>query len=383
MAHMSSMSPIRVLYATHEPNLTGASRSLLDLLSALDRDKVEPTVLLRSHGPLECKLDEIGVKYVIIPYALAVRGPQSKYPNWVMEAANSIAEKRVVRLLCDGCFDLVHSNSLLADIGMRAARRAELPYVCHVRELVTEDHGLVFCDEFRTKDLMSHAAVNVFISRFVANKFSSWVDNAPKRIMNDAVELDGVAGRIEPPFSSPNVIKAFLPGRFALGKGQLDAIKATKIAHDAGVPIELTLAGGVANQGYHDECVRYVADNRMDYVRIKPFFEDVAAEYGKSDIVLMCSNAEAMGRVTVEGLLAGCLVIGADAGATPEIIRDGENGLLYKCGSPENLADRIVFAANNPGTAQSIASNALRNSNNFSSETYAAGIQALYETIVA
>ena len=50
----------------------------------------------------------------------------------------------------------------------------------------------------------------------------------------------------------------------------------------------------------------------------------------------MCSKNEAMGRVTVEALFNGCPVIGYDGGGTPEIIKDGINGFLFK--TPEQCA---------------------------------------------
>ena len=35
---------MKVCYVTHKPNLTGANRSLLDLLDGLDRDRYDSTV---------------------------------------------------------------------------------------------------------------------------------------------------------------------------------------------------------------------------------------------------------------------------------------------------------------------------------------------------
>ncbi len=41
---------MKVCYVTHKPNLTGANRSLLDLLDGLDRDRYEPVVLVNRRG---------------------------------------------------------------------------------------------------------------------------------------------------------------------------------------------------------------------------------------------------------------------------------------------------------------------------------------------
>ena len=73
------------------------------------------------------------------------------------------------------------------------------------------------------------------------------------------------------------------------------------------------------------------------------------------DINLICSKAEGMGRTTIESMLSGSLTIAADAGATPELIRDGETGLLYKCGDPRDLADKIEYAIKNTEQMRTIA----------------------------
>ena len=55
---------------------------------------------------------------------------------------------------------------------------------------------------------------------------------------------------------------------------------------------------------------------------------------GDADVALMCSSSEAFGRTTVEAMKLGRPVIGADAGGTAELVRDGWNGLLYPPATP-------------------------------------------------
>lgn len=56
------------------------------------------------------------------------------------------------------------------------------------------------------------------------------------------------------------------------------------------------------------------------------------------DILCMCSDREAFGLSTVEGMLSGCLIIGTNTGGTTEILEDGTTGLLYAQG--EELGSR-------------------------------------------
>ena len=378
---MPSDRPIRVLYVTHEPNLTGASRSLIDLLSSLDRDKVEPYVLLRNNGPLEAELKKIDVPYGTVLYALAVSGPQTKIPSFAKELVNRIAVRKIRKIVRDRKIDIVHNNSLLVDVGMRAARADELPYVVHVRDLVSEDHNLVFADEVRVKGLMSAASYNIFISEFVGDKFRSWIGESPYQVIFNAVTVPGSSAREQRPFSRARY-KLFLPGRFARGKGQLDAIKAVAEVRRNGYDASLLLAGGVGQDDYYRECVS-AAEEASGGVRIESFIEDVGHEYARADATLMCSTAEAMGRVTAEGMLSGCLVIGANAGATAEIINDGENGLLYEAGDPHALAEKITWAIDNPGEAAAIAeAGASYALEMFNKGTYSEQILSIYEKVL-
>lgn len=72
------------------------------------------------------------------------------------------------------------------------------------------------------------------------------------------------------------------------------------------------------------------------------------------DIELMCAERETFGWVTVEGMRSGLLVIGANTGATPEIITNMKTGLLYTHGDARDLADKIEWVLKNPSSADEI-----------------------------
>ena len=123
---------MKVCYVTHKPNLTGANRSLLDLLDGLDRDRYEPVVLVNRRGPLlaELKKRDIPYKYALIPPTL---NSDNKVLDFLKRVLNSVPVNRLcvetVKLrLRQIDPDLVHNNSLLCSVGMQAARELKLPY---------------------------------------------------------------------------------------------------------------------------------------------------------------------------------------------------------------------------------------------------------------
>ena len=77
-------------------------------------------------------------------------------------------------------------------------------------------------------------------------------------------------------------------------------------------------------------------------------------------ISCVCSQREGFGRVTVESMLGKCLVIGANTGATTEIISDRVNGMLYKENNIEDFSASLVEAINNYDYYTNMIENAQR-----------------------
>ena len=349
--------PLRVLYVTHEPNLTGASRSLLDLLGALDHTEVEPMVLVGKRGPLTGKLDAMGIQWKRITYRQCVRPRDSGagIKAFAKKRLNVIAVPRVARFMREEGFDIVHCNSLLTDVGARAAIRAQLPYVEHVRDLVHEDHNMVFMDQVLVRDGLRHSRMNVFISHAVEDKFLPWAPNAPHAVMYDGID----SSAYDRPHGSLFVegqVKLLMAGRIAPGKGQLEAVRGLEELRHRGIDAQLVIVGGSGDDAYRDEMLTYIRKHCLTgAVKVLDFTDDLTCLRAESDVCLTCSSNEAMGRVTIEAMMAGCLVVAANYGATKELVADGETGLLYEFGHPESLADKIQWAMGHPDQANQIA----------------------------
>lgn len=376
------MSPFKVLYSTHASNLTGASRSLLDMLDAFDRTVVEPIVLLRKHGKIEGELDAMRIPYTFLPYVQTLRSPRVSQPVWLKKAINARAAVQLKGYLRDHGIDIVHNNSLLSDVGMRAAMLAGIPYVSHVREFVHEDHGGEFLDDMRMHELLRSSDTSIFISEAVAEKFIPWLQGASYMVAHNGISVERYVDE-EKEILGSWPCRVLLAGRFAAGKGQLEALKAVRLVRERGFDVSLMLIGTVGSHDYLDQCKRYIDEHRMDhYVTICSFCDDLRAIRHDTDIELICSTKEAMGRVTAEGMLSGSLVIGADTGATPEIIANGETGLLYKGGDEHSLAEAMIGALSAPDVSRMIAAQGQRGAmDHFDNKRYVQKIYRAYEHI--
>lgn len=69
--------------------------------------------------------------------------------------------------------------------------------------------------------------------------------------------------------------------------------------------------------------------------------DDLADAYASADIFLFPSTTDTLGMAMLESLASGLPVVAARAGATHEVVSEGENGLLYEPGSGEAMVAAV------------------------------------------
>lgn len=77
-------------------------------------------------------------------------------------------------------------------------------------------------------------------------------------------------------------------------------------------------------------------------------FEELAAEYRSADIFCLPSRQEGFGIVYLEAMAARLPIVAARVGATPEVVIDGETGLLVPPQDPDALARALDELTGNP-----------------------------------
>jgi len=87
-------------------------------------------------------------------------------------------------------------------------------------------------------------------------------------------------------------------------------------------------------------------------VRFVPFVDDpetVAAYYRAADIYVHPARAENFPLAVLEAMSCGVPVVASDAGGIPEMVADGETGLLFRAGDSEHLARQLTVLLEDPG----------------------------------
>jgi glycosyltransferase involved in cell wall biosynthesis len=87
---------------------------------------------------------------------------------------------------------------------------------------------------------------------------------------------------------------------------------------------------------------------------------DVQTLLEDADIFVLPSRYEGFGLALLEAMAVGLPVIAADIDGPAELLADGSNGIKFKVGSAEDLADKITGLAERPDVASRLAKSAQR-----------------------
>jgi glycosyltransferase involved in cell wall biosynthesis len=106
--------------------------------------------------------------------------------------------------------------------------------------------------------------------------------------------------------------------------------------------------------------------------------------YACADAVVLCSAKEPFSRAILEAQAAGVPVVAADSGGTPEIVKDGESGLLFRERTPEAVAAPIVRLLTDTAFASRLAAGGHRVvSSRFTIQQHVEKVMTLYDRILA
>ncbi|MBU1292544.1 glycosyltransferase family 4 protein [Patescibacteria group bacterium] len=110
--------------------------------------------------------------------------------------------------------------------------------------------------------------------------------------------------------------------------------------------------------------------------------EDVLALLREADVFAINSSYEGLSHLLIEAQMIGTPTVATNVGGNPEVISNGENGLLVTSGDREELADAITTLAENTEVAAAFHVRAKEQSVRFSVKAMLDGTKRVLETCV-
>ncbi len=315
-----SVAPLRVLHLQKVTGIGGSEHHLLTLLGRLDpsRFTTQMLVLEDPARPAAAFLAKIG---------------RAAIPHEVVSIFRHVDPGLALRLI--GRFrrwqpDIVHTHLLHADLfGIPAARLARVPGVVSTKH--NDDpfrRGVVG----RADAALARLADRVIVISDHLGRFYRDVEGISAGKLTrihygldaDGVPVDGSAVRRE--FGIGEAPLAGVVARLEEQKGHRDLLEAF-VRVRAEIPgARLLLAGS----GPQDAALRAQAAalGLGDAVIFAGFRDDVDQVMAALDLVVLPSLWEGFGLVLLEAMRAGRAIVATSVSAIPEIVADGQTGLL-------------------------------------------------------
>jgi glycosyltransferase involved in cell wall biosynthesis len=193
-------------------------------------------------------------------------------------------------------------------------------------------------------------------------------------IYNGPLDASQASCSLPPKKSVGSPIRVLCVGRSSEAKGHHLAAGAVAKLRAKGIPITLTIAGEIPE--VFDRKMREILPEGLNMLG---FVNDPTELYRTHDILAMASKQEAFGRVTVEAMAIGCVVVGSASGATPELIGHKVTGLLVQPERGDALADGILELRNESGLYEALRCAAHKEAfARFTRDRYAEEVADLY-----
>jgi glycosyltransferase involved in cell wall biosynthesis len=327
----------RILYVHGIEAIGGAERDLIALLKTLDRQKWEPHVVCPGTGPFQEELHAIAVS----THALIF--PPWRKPLAVFQRRSAVGHLGALVDQLDPA--MIHVNDIWwvpHTVSAIAGHTSNpVPIVAHVRQEIEPAKVQRYqLDRVEAVIAISRQVEQSLITGGVmagrVRTLYSGIDMSQAQVAHDD-------GAVRQKIGIPN--GAFLLGTVANlfpRKGYEVMLRALP-AIACAVPTVHYVIVGSDDHNYADQLKRLAQELKIiDRVHIVGFQDPVQPFLACLDLYVHPALMEGFGIAVVEAMAMGKAVVATTTGGLPEVVAQGETGLLVPPGDAESLAATVV-----------------------------------------
>lgn len=351
-----------ILFISHERKMGGANFALLELIKNLkNAGNNISVVVLYSGCPIDVELKKMGI--TTFP-CLFGWWQQPEYWSKALKIVFQfmhwlqwISVFRISRFVKKNRIQIIHSNSSVIDIGAQVAHKTGCKHVWHFREFGKADYRLeyMYSEGRLIHYIGQHSDMVVFISKALQNYYADIAKKCRNIMVYDGIipkESKCLPFYDDVKISSKHVFEFLVAGNITPGKNQKLVLEALLVlinelhvseekfcVHFAGAETSLQ-----ESKRYGALMREYINSNNISNVIFHGFVEDMSQLREHIDAEIVPSMSEAYGRVTLEAMMGGNLVIASDSGSNLELVGDNNNGLLFEQNDAKSLAIQMKYA---------------------------------------
>jgi glycosyltransferase involved in cell wall biosynthesis len=336
----------------------GSERSLLDVFEPLYREGYDITVAVSENGEMSRLCEQLGIPVIVFAHHGWTTMSPNAFKGGLRHLQNRWRANRFAHTY--GGYDLVYTNTVMSAFGALVAKQMKVPHIWHFRELVDTRPGRSFQLGLEKSRNLMNATTRWLVgnSRFTSLGLEHYAEPERVRTILTAplrlADYDPSSPLPRPP-GPRDPIKLITVGTVQARKGQLEAVEALGKVLNSGRSATLSIVGEGGRN--YSELIK----GRIETLKIEPYVHwlgkraDVNELLRSHHVSLVCSSHDPIPRTPIEAMAMGCVCIGARSGGVPEVIDDGETGLLYELGNTDQLAQSILLLAGDPGVYESLS----------------------------
>lgn len=379
---------MNVCLISHGADLGGAERCLLELAIGLTAQQAGVGVIVPRPGALSAELTRRGIRVAVVRMASWMSpAPARRLCLHALgrAALHPAAAFRIARVVRRWDCQIICTSTITLCAGALAAWWCRRPHVWFLHEFGQPDHGLQFDfgSALSLALIARTAALIIANSVIVRRYYRRFLRRADIAVVYPCAS-SVYRGQVGPPLAAApgTELRCLFAGGWNQGKRAEEALQAIAALGAMGVQPWLWILGDGTpeRRAQLETMARQCGAAR--FVEFVGWVPDPSPWFQAADCLLMCSRAEAFGRVTLQAMRAGKPVVGARRGATPELIRDGVEGLLYAPGRPLELAAKLLRLVREPDLARQLGERARRRAEaDFPADGYCDQVLRLFEAI--
>lgn len=259
----------------------------------------------------------------------------------VLNACDLISILKILRLASREKIDMIVANlgkeywpsTIAAKLG-----RKKIIFVRHQRDPIRKTTRWLMNNHVDMVVAVSTAVSNALRSSDILSKKILVIHNAISLSRFDLSRIDRGAVRRELGIAESDSVVGIV-GKLHEGKGVYELLRAVNSIAKEFNSVKLLFVGdGPERDGIIKEAGRM---GLTDNIIITGIRQDVQRMYAAMDIFALPSHNEGMPTVLIEAMAMKIPVIATPVGGVPEIIHNGENGLLVLPGDEKGLSDAI------------------------------------------
>ena len=386
---------MKVLFISAGDYKYGAPKSMFELMVTLKKKYgVEPVLLTKKKNGLNHKCDLLGIENYAFWSRDIMAGSAYQNPifnmmkhcvKYFLYLWGGITQKNIEKVGIDfESIDIIHTNLNRNDIGAWISQKHKIPHVWHLRETIAGYAIRLY--KPNTIDYMNkNAAFFIAISQVV---YKAWIqmglDKNKMCVVYNGLNTEEFTMRNRADRNSTDKLKIVMTGHVQPTKGQDQLISALgRLTADEKRKLQVDIYGE-AYPDYKKELTKNIHKMQLeDVVNFCGYCDHIPQKLAGYDIGIIASKEEAFGRVTVDYMLSGLLVIASDTGANTELIEDGKNGLIYPYKDIDGLTARLKLALEAPEMIDKLGKEARADATmKYSNARYVQEVYDLYREVL-